>query len=1121
MVTFDNPAKAAGNTVLSADYNSVIKTIKPFQTQGLYYGTPMSDHDFYGQFSDGKAGEILVVMDVVYLNQADNKWWKAKADYANTLTGMLGIAVSAAAADAQVTILTRGIFRDDSFTSFTAGTDCYVSAATAGLVTQTLGTSGTLLVRRIGYAQATKIIVFDPEDVIHTEVLHTGFYFGAKSHPTVVLSKDNNGVERKFFKDDFSNDTSSQYTASRDLPVWDTANKRVTKELTASNEVTYTSNNYITDSTGTGLVGCSINVDVDSDDNANYRGLIIGLYVNSSNIITIRLVRDAHATTGYIKVYKSVAGVSTQIGSTYSTGDYSGYHRIALSYNSSTGAVIGYLDGVSVVTGTVSDTVFVTSMKFLSDWYKAGATACTYYMLDLTCSPSVAYTDLFAADTSARYLQVTGTVAFNTNHLDLTATDVGAGAYVRERLKSYQFGAGNRLKKIKLPASCTTGDYINVKMCATPDLLLGYGLGVIRQADATWHICTVKDVTVTDTGTEVTGLADGDYCYIETDWDASSGVYWGYVYESTKPTSPQVTIIDATYNYGYTGVVGYAAAGGGAKIFGLYSVTIRANNIIGRTNVWTSETGFYLTDSFSPDSSGRVKPQTVGGVADISGDKLRMKVVTGGGSSKYYFGNISMGNSTIKMKMSIDAASHNDFTHSFMLGSIRGDLETNWGVLQITLAATTLKVYEYNTSGSLIQTVTVKSGLTKGSEYEVNIIWNYPTKTCSVYVTGDAPTVVTYTTALLPSPIGWKIYSSTTDNYCYVDDLVISGTRYYYAPILRGAQVGRALIGGVDTPCTFFGHDCNWDTSLEWTGNSTADTANGYRTLTRSGANVSAYIAKPVMTKGTAVGSCFFKVSTAGLPYYSFGFGGNAVSYYTDGQQWWTGPGWTPMSTTAFPISNGDVVYLQMIFTSTTVGIIYVKNFTTGQVLVTTKTDTAENWTINSYTFYIAVNTANATLNVWDICVNGLDNTATNGVAVSIGGVPHGARGALWDGTFDGYEYAYMDYLGSFPVEEGEYLAGLHCVTTYTGSTKYVRDRVDNTTDSKCLSVESNDYAGKGVALLPGATWGVAGRKRIALTEEDAMDTLRLGVWRDMSAVAIETNPATFISGILFRRRRS
>ena len=67
MVTFDNPAKSAGNTALSADYNSIIKTIKPFQSQGLYPGTPMSNLDYYGQFCDGMAGENLAATNLVGL----------------------------------------------------------------------------------------------------------------------------------------------------------------------------------------------------------------------------------------------------------------------------------------------------------------------------------------------------------------------------------------------------------------------------------------------------------------------------------------------------------------------------------------------------------------------------------------------------------------------------------------------------------------------------------------------------------------------------------------------------------------------------------------------------------------------------------------------------------------------------------------------------------------------------------------------------------------------------------------------------------------------------------------------------------------------------------------------
>ena len=112
-------------------------------------------------------------------------------------------------------------------------------------------------------------------------------------------------------------------------------------------------------------------------------------------------------------------------------------------------------------------------------------------------TPDITYADATPGTNLARYQQVTGTIADSSGNMTLTAA---ATAFCRERLSSYKFGAGGRIKNITLPASCDNGDYVNIKFGApSGNLLTGYGLGVIRTAGA-WNICTVKNTTITDTG---------------------------------------------------------------------------------------------------------------------------------------------------------------------------------------------------------------------------------------------------------------------------------------------------------------------------------------------------------------------------------------------------------------------------------------------------------------------------------------------------------------------------------------------------------------------------------------------------------------------------------------------
>lgn len=83
------------------------------------------------------AGEGLAKGDAVYI-KSDGKVWKAKADSATTMP-CVGFAEAAAEAEASVSIIGPGQIMEDvsGGGAFTVGGECWVSAATAGEVTQT------------------------------------------------------------------------------------------------------------------------------------------------------------------------------------------------------------------------------------------------------------------------------------------------------------------------------------------------------------------------------------------------------------------------------------------------------------------------------------------------------------------------------------------------------------------------------------------------------------------------------------------------------------------------------------------------------------------------------------------------------------------------------------------------------------------------------------------------------------------------------------------------------------------------------------------------------------------------------------------------------------------------
>ena len=126
--------------------------------------SPDADHGYSGTVISGTAGEALAINNLVYL-KTDGKFWKAKADAAGTMPAV-GITTAAADAEAVVVVLLWGFIRNDDGWggNMTIGSPTgriWVSAATAGLATQTQPAVATNLSQGVGYAVAARIALFD------------------------------------------------------------------------------------------------------------------------------------------------------------------------------------------------------------------------------------------------------------------------------------------------------------------------------------------------------------------------------------------------------------------------------------------------------------------------------------------------------------------------------------------------------------------------------------------------------------------------------------------------------------------------------------------------------------------------------------------------------------------------------------------------------------------------------------------------------------------------------------------------------------------------------------------------------------------------------------------------
>lgn len=97
------------------------------------------------------AGEAIAVNDVVRYDPNDGWWVKAKADTLANCSGLLGIAVTAAAAENDdLQIFVNGLLENGTQLYLDGGTAVYVSAATAGVMTDT----PPAIRRRVGYASS-------------------------------------------------------------------------------------------------------------------------------------------------------------------------------------------------------------------------------------------------------------------------------------------------------------------------------------------------------------------------------------------------------------------------------------------------------------------------------------------------------------------------------------------------------------------------------------------------------------------------------------------------------------------------------------------------------------------------------------------------------------------------------------------------------------------------------------------------------------------------------------------------------------------------------------------------------------------------------------------------------
>ena len=122
----------------------------------------VDDLNVSGLTMTSSAGETLSVGDIVYLN-SDGKFWKTKADSESTSGGLIALSTEALTVDAVGVFLLFGLFKDYSY-SWTVGGKLYLSDDTAGDLTQTAPSDSGDIVRIVGFAKSSSLILFKPDN---------------------------------------------------------------------------------------------------------------------------------------------------------------------------------------------------------------------------------------------------------------------------------------------------------------------------------------------------------------------------------------------------------------------------------------------------------------------------------------------------------------------------------------------------------------------------------------------------------------------------------------------------------------------------------------------------------------------------------------------------------------------------------------------------------------------------------------------------------------------------------------------------------------------------------------------------------------------------------------------
>jgi len=898
-----------------------------------------------------------------------------------------------------------------------------------------------------------------------------------KQAADLVISKDNGDVERKFFKDDFSVDSSDNYTGhdetSKGFYTWDTANSKLVWQVTSISSNQANIYNPIT----AGQYGIS-SVSFKCTDYDETYVQTIGLIVAKRGDVYVGAVirRDTDGRNRFV-IFMGSWEVRGDTGLTIGVDVFDGATYTITVETTPTG-INGkvYREGVYVRGYTVPYAEFRMYTPPTPDEFVIGfgsqigaAKNITCEVYDLSFKPTISYADDFSTDTTERYQAVTGTVTYDdTNKRMNVTTATGANGKASGRLKSYKFCEGAQQFDVTLPVGAD-GDFICLVTHATdPAMTNGIGVGLQSDGAGNWNLATLSGTTVTEGAPS--GLTDGKTARIEIEKD-NTGAYWYYIYDAAGPKPTTATgKLFTTLSEGYTGWY----ANGNSKTYAIENISIRAESIVGRTNVEVTEP-FWFRDEFGEDSIGRISRAGYNGVGSAY-SVTSGKLVQSNVGIRSIIGVISpklTGETTFKLSA---AGTDTDTDNETIIGISVSDSKSNYTddnviIVGVAAAGDTTKYNKiYARCGDLTSSTEIAYTYTAGVQTELKIVYAPSTGTFTIYDSSDVLIGTLQHANYIKTGsyyAGVGACANMTATLCAEWDYVeISGTRVYNKPIHRGAMLETYHDGTQEVVGTTFIDDFNWDRSAEvivGKGTYTWDTINGKITCATCSGDYSGLrfgnlqfgdqfaeiIVTPTVDKTAfyvfnwdgsydsttipnLIDNCYYitLVGSSGAPSFEIKKRVAGVTYTLSAN---------PVAYTA---TNPHVIKLLKVGSTITASL-----YTLDGVLIKTVTVTDSTFSVG----YVGLGTWSTGSSFHSVRVIGLESTSTNGIVACIPPIGGGARYGVEESVYNTFT--------TENVNKGVYLTTARVKTTNPNadevSLEYTNDTTSITLNTTPIDVDA------------------------------------------------------------------